>query len=172
MQNFTFSVTDTNLVALKSKKSAVELGYMRDVFISYFVPSSIKKEVVLNKGYWCRHFCIHSILKHFIKNSKEPVQIISIGCGLDTTPFMLFKEFSAMNCSNFKIIETDLESVVHEKVKVINGHTEFKKYVENDLGSKISQTEITGSRYSLFPLDLNDFGTVFETMNAHKVDFK
>ncbi len=33
-----FNVTDTNIEALKAKKSAVSKGYMHDAFINYFVP--------------------------------------------------------------------------------------------------------------------------------------
>ena len=49
-----FSVKDTNMEALKSKKSAVLKGYMEDEFINFFVPQNVKKEILLNRGYWLR----------------------------------------------------------------------------------------------------------------------
>ena len=136
MQAHPFSVTDTNLVALKSKKSAVDLGYMHDEFIHYFVPSIPRKEVVMNKGYWCRFYCIYSILKKFIKNSKEPVQIVSLGSGLDTSPFNLIKELGAEGHNQFKIFESDLPSVIHYKINVIKHNPDFLKIFELSLNAK------------------------------------
>ena len=156
MNTFNLHVTDTNLVALKSKKSAVDLGYMKDNFIQYFVPSTPRKEVVMNKGYWCRFYCIYTIIKQFIKNSKEPVQIVSLGSGLDTTPFNLIEEFAKENLSHFRIFESDLESVVKDKISVIKHHSEFKNYIEQNLKSTINNNSISGERYSLFPFDLNE----------------
>ena len=61
-----FSVKDTNLEALKSKKSAVIKGYMEDDFIHYFVPQNIKKEILLNRGYWLRSHSFKTFAEHFI----------------------------------------------------------------------------------------------------------
>jgi len=47
-----FSVKDTNIEALKSKKSAVCKGYFKDNFINFFVPQKVKKEILMNRGYW------------------------------------------------------------------------------------------------------------------------
>lgn len=165
-------VTDTNLVALKSKRSAVDLGYMADRFIHYFVPATPRKEVVLNKGYWCRYYCIYTLLKRFLRDFKGPVQIVSLGCGLDTTPFNLFVDFAAEGRTDFAIFESDLEQVVTEKVSVIRHHPHFLGFVEKDLGSTVGKKEVHGGRYGLFPLDLNEPASLKGVFQAAKVDPK
>lgn len=66
---------------------------MQDEFVNFIIPENIKKEVLMNRGYWMRHYCFKTIVKKFIQtNSKQKVQIISIGCGLDTLPFNLLNE--------------------------------------------------------------------------------
>ena len=170
MNTFNLHVTDTNLVALKSKKSAVDLGYMKDHFIHFFVPNTPRKEVVMNKGYWCRYYCIYTILRKFIKNSKEPVQIVSLGCGLDTTPFNLINELAQENITHFRIFESDLESVVKDKISVIKHHSEFGSYIEDKLKSTIDKHHISGERYSLFPFDLNDPKMLAEVFKNASID--
>lgn len=50
-------IEDTNKESLRAKKSAALKGYFRDDYISYFCPNEIKKEIILNRGYWVRvHF--------------------------------------------------------------------------------------------------------------------
>jgi hypothetical protein len=49
------SVSDTNLEAMKAKKSACLLGYFSDRFVDVFVKERVKKDVVLNRGYWIRY---------------------------------------------------------------------------------------------------------------------
>jgi len=61
-----FSVQDTNIEALKSKKAVVLKGYMNDDFINYFVPGSVKKEILLNRGYWIRSHCFRKFTENFI----------------------------------------------------------------------------------------------------------
>lgn len=61
-----FNVTDTNIEALKSKKSAVLKGYMEDDFIHYFVQGNVKKEILLNRGYWLRSYSFRLLAERFI----------------------------------------------------------------------------------------------------------
>lgn len=66
-----FSVKDTNIEALKSKKSAVLKGYMEDKFIEYFVPGQVKKEILLNRGYWLRSHCFKKLSEEFVSRSED-----------------------------------------------------------------------------------------------------
>ena len=68
--------SDTNLEASKSKKSAVDYGYIRDEFIQYFVEGKHKREVIMRIGYYNRCFCFQQIFAKFlISGSKEDHQV-------------------------------------------------------------------------------------------------
>jgi len=155
-----FSVTDTNVEALKAKKSAVILGYMKDEFINFIVPDYIRKEVVLNKGYWSRYYCIYNLAHQFLLSCSDDVQILSVGCGLDTMPFNLFKSFKEQyNRTNFSIFECDLKSVVTQKVKFISSHSKLEETIASQSEEvNVGPDHIKTNRYSLFDVDLNDIG--------------
>jgi hypothetical protein len=157
-----FSVTDTNIEALKAKKSAVILGYMKDEFINFIVPDYIRKEVVLNKGYWSRYFCIYNLVHKFLLgcSDSEEAQILSVGCGLDTMPFNLFKTFKEQyNRTNFSYFECDLKSVAQQKAKIISSHSKLEETIASGTESvNIGQDFVKTNRYALFDADLNDVG--------------
>lgn len=62
-----FNVKDTNIEALRAKKSAIMKGYMEDNFINFFVPEPVKKEILLNRGYWIRSHSFRVVAEKFIE---------------------------------------------------------------------------------------------------------
>lgn len=143
----------TNLEALRSKKSAVQKGYMKDEFINYFVPQNVKKEILLNRGYWLRYWCFRSLVENFIINEKNDLQIISLGCGLDTLPFYLLKKYPN---KKFTYYECDLEAVTKHKITFIKKNKNFENFLKSSSKDlKISEKSIISSKYHLFPFNLN-----------------
>jgi O-methyltransferase involved in polyketide biosynthesis len=160
MHKMQFSVTDTNLEALKAKKSAVILGYMKDDFINCIVPEHIRKEVVLNKGYWSRYYCIYNLIQNFLNDCEDDVQVVSLGCGLDTMPFNMIQQFKDQNKKiNFSFFECDLKSVVEQKIKFITSNGKFDTFLlQNCKDTIITNDFINSDRYNIFDADLDDVG--------------
>jgi hypothetical protein len=63
--------SDTNLEASKSKKSAVDYGYLKDDFIQYFVEEKPKREVIMRIGYYVRCFSFQQIFSKFLINGRK-----------------------------------------------------------------------------------------------------
>lgn len=141
MDSYQFTVKDTNLEALRAKKSAIESGYMKDAFIDYFVPEHIKKEIIMHRGYWSRFWCFNSIASHFLKNSKGKVQILSIGCGLDTMPFNLLRDQTQNQYTDFCYFECDLKDVVEQKIDIITKHNDFIGFLKEKSLTEIEFTK-------------------------------
>ena len=83
----------------------------------------------MHRGYWARVHLVKKLVQKFITTSKGiilvikqeigiPVQVISLGCGLETLWFNLIKNEKYQN-QNFKFIDLDLLSVVNKKIKKI-----------------------------------------------------
>ena len=139
MENAQFKVEDTNLEALRAKKSAIDRGYMQDSFVRFFVPETIKKEVLLHHGYWARFWCFNSFARSFLRNAESEVQILSIGCGLDTLPFNLLNLMDKQ-LAPFSFYECDLESVVKQKIGVIKGNQQFSDFLTARAGEHTVST--------------------------------
>jgi len=132
-----FSVKDTNMEALRAKKSAIECGYMKDAFINYFVPEHVHKEILMHRGYWSRFWCFNSLTSNFLKSAKGKVQILSVGCGLDTMAFNLLKNQEHCKYSDFCYFECDLKDVVEQKIDVITKNNEFIDFLNNKSQTKL-----------------------------------
>lgn len=144
MEPYQFTVKDTNLEALRAKKSAIECGYMKDAFINYFVPEHVQKEILMHRGYWSRFWCFNSLTTHFLKNVKGKAQILSIGCGLDTMPFNLLRERNERGYGDFCYYECDLRDVIEQKIDIITKHGDFIGFLKDQ-----STTEVIIDRSSL-----------------------
>lgn len=131
------SVKDTNLEALKAKKSALECGYMKDDFIDYFVPEHVHKEILMHRGYWSRFWCFNSVMTSFLRNVKGKAQILSIGCGLDTMPFNLLKDQSKNQYADFCYFECDLKDVVQQKIDTITKNSGFIGFLKQKSDAEV-----------------------------------
>ena len=65
-EKYKIKASDTNLEALKSKKSAVDYGYLKDDFIHYFVEEKYKREVIIRIGYFNRCYCFQKLFAQFL----------------------------------------------------------------------------------------------------------
>jgi hypothetical protein len=65
------SVSDTNLEAMKAKRSACLLGYFEDPFVEVFVKERVKKDVILNRGYWLRYMFFAKLVRRFVDENKK-----------------------------------------------------------------------------------------------------
>ncbi len=122
------SVSDTNLEAMKAKRSASLLGYFQDKFVEVFVKERVKKDVVLNRGYWLRYMFFSRLVRRFIESNKN-AQVISLGCGYDTLPFNMLNEYEDVD---FKYIELDLQKVVQRKIQFIKKDSILVEMLQKD----------------------------------------
>lgn len=123
-------VEDTNEEALASKmyppphlSSAIRKGYFSDPFAEEFTKYTGKRDIIIHRGYWARVHIVRRLVETMITHGTprltlgSNVQIISLGCGLETLWFNLAEQHPKMN---YKFIELDLEGVVKKKIKKIN----------------------------------------------------
>lgn len=80
----------------------------------------------MHRGYWARVHVVRKLVEKFLSTSKGiglfdvdlPVQVLSLGCGLETLWFNLI-ENEKYQKKDFKFVELDLHSVVDKKIKKI-----------------------------------------------------
>lgn len=143
---------------------------MEDGFIKYFVPENVKKEILLNRGYWMRSHCFRTFAEKFATSFPE-CQFLSLGSGLDTLPFNLLKKFPE---ADFHYFETDLKPVTKQKIGVIEGQASFLSFMKGSCeGFKVnlSKDSISSKKYSLFPSNLNEVEEFMELLELNGVDF-
>lgn len=119
----------------------------------------------MHRGYWARVHVVKKLVEKFLATSKDlPVQILSLGCGLETLWFNLI-ENEKYQKKDFKFVELDLHSVVNKKIKKIEKSNKIKQLVSKvglHDNHKISEDYSYlnfGDRYMLRACDLSNLET-------------
>jgi O-methyltransferase involved in polyketide biosynthesis len=117
------SVIQTNDDATSCKLSINSLGYIQDPYLQYFQGHFDRKSPLINRGYFCRVWFIHNLIREFARVCDDQFQIVSLGSGYDTTFWSL-----NLQC---KYIEMDFSSVVKKKIQMIQKNDVLKKAIRN-----------------------------------------
>ena len=106
------AVMQTANDALVTKVYAESLGYFSDPFVSAFLPKKRKMLPIINRGTWSRVHAVRQIILRFLAMHKDQkVNILSLGCGYDSTYFWLKKTCADFACID-NYVEIDFKDVV------------------------------------------------------------
>ncbi|EGC37241.1 hypothetical protein DICPUDRAFT_54123 [Dictyostelium purpureum] len=158
------SIIGTNDDAASCKLSAVNVGYYSDPFVKYFVKSPIRRQPLINRGFFSRVECIEQLVEQFNgQYSGVKKQIVSLGCGFDTYYFRL-KSRGTIDKENIVYVEVDYDQVITNKIKIIQNHKELQD--TEKLSSMTNHQIIKSDTYRLGPIDLTNMDTfkIFEQL--------
>ncbi|MES1920200.1 hypothetical protein MHBO_001894 [Bonamia ostreae] len=159
------AIKNTANDALEAKQSCVETGYYRDDFLRHFTKGYQKRSPVINRGYYCRVKAVENILIKFCQNFEDrPKQVVSLGCGFDTTFFRL-KHHHNIIFSNY--IELDYKSIVSAKSEIIKNEKKLFSHLKN---FKI-KNGIKSDDYNLMSCDLSNIETIKKAFSEHKISY-
>ncbi|KMZ87174.1 leucine carboxyl methyltransferase [Plasmodium vivax Brazil I] len=179
-------VQSTTHEAASSKLSAVNLGYYSDPFLKYFVKRIEKRSPLINRGYYARVAAVRQYIELFFKSleEEEPVQVVNIGAGLDTTFFWISEQRK-----NATYYEMDFHELLREKANIINRVDELRGFLKGaDQGDVASKPEAEGkpgeenkpgvgadlincANYKMLSFDLNHSSLLEKHLTSYGFDF-
>eukprot|EP01116_Phalansterium_solitarium_P000570 TRINITY_DN1039_c0_g1_i4.p1 TRINITY_DN1039_c0_g1~~TRINITY_DN1039_c0_g1_i4.p1 ORF type:complete len:346 (+),score=83.45 TRINITY_DN1039_c0_g1_i4:295-1332(+) len=172
-------VVATNDDAVVSKLSAVTKGYYKDEFLKYFTRKPVHREPLINRGYYARVLAWQNLITQFLEAAAaEPVQIVSLGAGFDTT-FFTFKHGGRLPATA-RWFELDLPSVVERKSMIVARHPRLSSLIEPleapsataaDAVLGAPRPSLNGAQYRLAAADLCDVSGVERTLRSLGIDF-
>ena len=109
------SVEDTAFDSANGKWSSSSLGYYKDKYIGYFIDMKKKLLPHQNLGYYIRHSIYKKALIRFYEMYGKESQIVVIGCGFDTSYWLMKSE----NIIFQKWFDLDKERIIEHKKKII-----------------------------------------------------
>ncbi|SBT80533.1 leucine carboxyl methyltransferase, putative [Plasmodium malariae] len=164
-------VQSTTYEAASSKFSAVQLGYYDDPFLKYFVKKIEKRSPLINRGYYSRVAALRKYIELFFKSfdNAQPVQVVNIGAGLDTTFF-----WACEQGKNVKYYEIDFFELLHEKTSIIKNVELLKKFLKYDEKCKENEEGdvINCENYKMLSFDLNNSICLENILTSHGFDFR
>lgn len=100
------------------KSTLIHRGHVNPVHPS-FLPSSVRRSPLINRGYYSRVAALDKIIKQFIDTAHangHKSQIVSLGAGFDTTYWRL-KAHQGIACHYY--VEVDFSSSISQKLQII-----------------------------------------------------
>ncbi|XP_026500048.1 leucine carboxyl methyltransferase 1 [Vanessa tameamea] len=157
------AIIATNTDATECKRCAVELGYWKDEYISYFVKHVDRKAPEINRGYYARVKAMEMFIHQFLERCGTQCQIINLGCGFDTLYWRLKDTTQAV--SNF--IELDFPSVTSKKCHIIKRNKQLLEKICKEDGEVIIRSgDLHSDGYHLLGCDLRCLKEVRRKLEA------
>ncbi|UVC50238.1 Leucine carboxyl methyltransferase 2 [Theileria orientalis] len=135
--------------AILTKRSSKDLGYFEDKYLDFFSTKSTSPSCI-NLATYLRVSSLKSCFEEFFSYFKnEKAQFLSLGTGLDTTPYHLLETYDNVVC-----FDHDFEETMKSKAQIMKKN---KKFFELLPDLRDSGDYVTSERYKMVPFDLNDF---------------
>ena len=160
------AVQGTNDWSIVSKLSAVAGGYWSDQFLPAMVHRAKRRASLVNLGYYLRFKSLEVTFEKLVKllvKEEKPFQVLSIGCGFDTTFFNLAKYGN-----NLKYYEIDLLDNVSRKTILIQRSFECNEFL---IKPEFHAEGITSQRYNLLACDLSNPSELKAKLSSVNFDF-
>lgn len=130
------AVQNTARDACSRKIHAVSKGYYEDPFVAYFATDhTLVNSPLMNRGHWLRVKAVEHALVNFAKmHSGGPINVVSLGAGMDTLYFRWSRNKKLCGSAEFaisKFLEVDLGPIVAEKRSAIHRAAELKELAES-----------------------------------------
>ena len=175
------AVRGTNDHATETKVSAVGLGYYADPYVTVFgggkkgrlggrmgMGGGVRppsRSPLMNRGTYARVLSIRSAVESFLAKVKEaglgPAQVISLGAGFDTLPFLLAEQREENGLAAY--LELDMFEVIAKKVGIMRKNRVLKESIGSS--ATFRESGVGGSEwYACAAADLRDVESVLATL--------
>ncbi|KAH9520200.1 Leucine carboxyl methyltransferase 2 [Bulinus truncatus] len=164
------AVQGTNDSSIVSKCSTSACGYFIDPYLPFFVSKQSRRAPLIHRGYYIRAVAFDRILKNFLELYKESKkQIVSLGCGFDSSYFRLK---SSHLLENAIFCEIDFPEVVRKKRLLIENTEELSNMVEKVKEKSLSpHIELSSADYHLLGVDLTQLNTLEAALKMCSLSF-
>jgi len=150
------AVQDTNSEAVISKFSCVLAGYYEDEFLKYFVPNPVKRNPIINKGYYVRVSLFNRLYSEFMEAHQTGCQLVVLGAGTDTSGLHAIKNYID---HDIRVFEIDFAEMIHKKLRIIRKHPREFSFIDSEPSTYDSVNDSVsklGKKLSLIMHDLRD----------------
>ncbi|KAK9824836.1 hypothetical protein WJX81_004800 [Elliptochloris bilobata] len=160
----------TNDDAQISKMSCIERGYFQDNFLHFFVRRRARRSPLINRGYYSRVMALRNLLYQFLGRANmfpgQPLQVLSLGAGYDTTFFQL----EAQGLAPARFYEVDLREVTQRKAATIAAVPDLRDRLGASAAVDAEAGIVSSERYSLLPADLREPEALAPALRAAGLD--
>ncbi|ORX49136.1 leucine carboxyl methyltransferase [Hesseltinella vesiculosa] len=166
------AVLQTNDDATVSRQSAVQLGYLQDPFVHFFVKRPTRRMPIINRGSYLRSMALDRMVKKFLAMPLPDKQIVSLGAGFDTRYFMIKSGQMALGPGHgFRhYFEVDLPENALKKARILKQRKELQTLLGEGVTLAAGGAELSSNDYHLIGTDLRDWPRTVQRLQHYGLD--
>ncbi|PVI03159.1 LCM-domain-containing protein, partial [Periconia macrospinosa] len=109
-------IFQTNDSSITSKRCVSKLYYPDEPdFYEPFVPKYVRRNPLINRGYWLRMHAVEQAVLQFLKqNTAKSKIIVNLGCGYDPLPFQFWHRHDLL-CKDAVFVDVDYPQLIGKK---------------------------------------------------------
>ncbi|EUC30052.1 hypothetical protein COCCADRAFT_7829 [Bipolaris zeicola 26-R-13] len=161
-------IMNTNDSSIVSKRSVSKLYLSHEPdFYEPFVPKFVRRNPLINRGYWLRMHAIEQAVHRFLKeeNGKSKV-VVNLGCGYDPLPFQFWHRYPSL-AQSATFVDVDYPQLMEKKRDRMLSNDLLRNAL---LKTKLRQTEqpilLRSDGYMALGCDLKDLATLERVLRA------
>ncbi|KDO32358.1 hypothetical protein SPRG_02835 [Saprolegnia parasitica CBS 223.65] len=164
-------VAETAFDAIHCKMSAVKQGYFSDDFVALVGRKPTRRIPLIHRGYYLRHVAVEAAVDLFLSQRPTPttpVQILSLGAGLDT----LFFRLQQQHVSHISMFEVDCTAITDHKIDVLTAKTSQLFGDTTNVTTSVHALMATSptAKYVALACDLGDTAALTARLAAYGLD--
>ncbi|KAJ4301635.1 tRNA methyltransferase ppm2 [Kalmusia sp. IMI 367209] len=156
------AIMNTNDSSIVSKRSVSKLYLANEPdFYEPFVPKLIRRNPLINRGYWLRMHAVEQVVLRFLQeeNRKSKV-IVNLGCGYDPLPFQFWHRHANLS-ENAVFVDVDYpELIARKRDRMLVTDLLRDALLKTNLRPAQVPTYIRSDRYLALGCDLRDLKTL------------
>ncbi|RMZ72641.1 leucine carboxyl methyltransferase 2 [Pyrenophora seminiperda CCB06] len=109
-------IMNTNDSSIVSKRSVSKLYLTNEPdFYEPFVPKFIRRNPLINRGYWLRMHAIEQVVRRFLEDDNgKPKVVVNLGCGYDPLPFQFWHRYPSL-AESATFVDVDYPQLMERK---------------------------------------------------------
>ncbi|KAI4704021.1 hypothetical protein J4E81_001085 [Alternaria sp. BMP 2799] len=161
-------IMNTNDSSIVSKRSVSKLYLSNEPdFYEPFVPKFVRRNPLINRGYWLRMHAIEQVVRRFLEEENgKPKIVVNLGCGYDPLPFQFWHRYPALTQAS-TFVDVDYPQLMQRKRDTMLSNGLLRDAL---LRTKLRQSEqpvyLRSDSYMALGCDLKDLVTLERLLRA------
>ncbi|KAF9694375.1 hypothetical protein EKO04_007368 [Ascochyta lentis] len=161
-------IIHTNDSSIVSKRCVSKL-YLSDEpdFYEPFAPKYVRRNPLINRGYWLRMHAIEQIVKrHLEEDTGKKKVVVNLGCGYDPLPFQFWQRYPLLT-EKATFVDVDYPQLIEKKRDVVFTKSLLRDaLLKTGLRSANLPVRVRSDQYMAIGCDLRELQLLERTLRA------
>ncbi|KAF1993161.1 leucine carboxyl methyltransferase 2 [Amniculicola lignicola CBS 123094] len=162
------SIMGTNDSSIVSKRSVSKLYLPSDPdFYEPFVQKFVRRNPLINRGYWLRMHAIEQVVKRFLQEpSGKSKVVVNLGCGYDPLPFQFWHRHPSLS-KDATFVDVDYPQLIGRKRdRILTNNVLRDALIETNLRPAALPVFLRSNRYLALGCDLRELELLEKLLKA------